>query len=287
VDVAVIGAGRVGTAVGVLLLRAGHRIVAVSGRTSTRERVARHLPGVDVVDLPAAAAAGELVILGVPDDHIASVAGEVASAGAVRSGQWFAHFSGATPLAALDALRERGGRRLSIHPLQTVPDVESAIERIPGSTVAVTADDEEGGALGEALARDLGGRPFRLADDDRATYHAAAVFASNDLVALSDLAHRLLGQAGVPDPGAALEPLQLATVRNVRRLGAGRALTGPAVRGDAGTIERHLRRLSTVAPEAVAPYVAMCRVQLDLATASSRLSPERRRAVEEVLEGWI
>lgn len=281
-----IGAGRVGTAVAVLLSRAGHRIVAASGRAGTAERVAAHLPGVAIVDPAAAATAGELVIVGVPDDAIADVVARIAGAEASLGGRWFAHLSGATPLAALDPARDRGAGRLSLHPLQTVPDVQGAIASIPGSTVAVTADDEQGFALGESLARDIGGTPFRLADRDRAAYHAAAVLASNDLVALSAVAYRLLEEVGVGDAGAALEPLQLATVRNLRRLGPEAALTGPAVRGDAGTIGRHLERLSSVAPEAVEPYLAMCRLQLGLAVGSGRLTPEGRAAVEEVLRRW-
>ncbi|HYX79850.1 MAG TPA: oxidoreductase, partial [Actinomycetota bacterium] len=52
VDVAVVGAGRVGTAIAVLLRRAGHRIVAVAGGSGTPARAARHLPGVPATDGP-------------------------------------------------------------------------------------------------------------------------------------------------------------------------------------------------------------------------------------------
>lgn len=284
VDVAVIGAGRVGTAVAVLLQRAGHRIVAVSGRADTPARAERFLPGVPVTEAASAAAAGELVLVAVPDDAIAGTARDLAPA--LRAGQWIAHLSGATPLATLDPARASGARRLSVHPLQTLPDVEGAIERIPGAAIAVTADDDEGWELGERLARDLGGRPFRLADADRVTYHAAAVFASNALVALTGVAERLLAAAGVPDPLAALRPLQAATLDNVSRLGADAALTGPAVRGDAGTIERHLEALDGGAPEVVQAYVALCRLQLRLATDAGRLTGDGRARVERVLERW-
>lgn len=279
-----IGAGRVGTAVAVLLARAGHRIVAVSGRAGTAARAERFLPGVPVTDATSAAAAAELVVVAVPDDAIAGTVEELAPT--LRPGQWVAHLSGATPLAALDAARAVGARRLSVHPLQTLPDVEGAIERIPGSAVAVTADDEEGSALGERLAGDLDGRPFRLADEDRVAYHAAAVFASNALVALTAVAERLLADSGVPDPLGALRPLQAATLNNVARLGARAALTGPAVRGDAGTIARHLEVLSGGAPEIVQAYVALCRLKLRLAVDAGRLSGEDRERVEKVLERW-
>ncbi|MDH4111320.1 MAG: DUF2520 domain-containing protein [Actinomycetota bacterium] len=285
-DIAIIGAGRAGTAVAVLWQRAGHRIVAASGRASTAGRVSRHLPGVPLLDAAHAARDAELVVIGVPDDVIGQTVHELAGVGVFAPGRWVAHLSGATPLAALDAARDVGARRLGVHPLQTFPDVGSAIERIPGCTVAIGADDDEGAFVAERLAEDLGGRPFRLADDHRAVYHAAAVFASNYLVAGAAVAEHLLEVAGVPDPLEALAPLQRATVANLARIGPIEALTGPAVRGDAGTVARNLEAVAVAAPEAVDAYVAMARIALDLGMRRGRLSPQGRAAVEEVLARW-
>ena len=279
-----IGSGRVGTAVAVLLSRVGHRIVAVSGRVDTPARAARFLPGVPVTDASSAAMAAELVVVAVPDDAIAAAVEEIASS--LRRGQWVAHLSGATPLAALVRARTAGAGRLSIHPMQTLPDVEGAIERIPGSLIAVNADDEAGASVAESLAKDLGGHPFRLADEDRVLYHASAVLTSNALVALTSVAERLLRAVGVPEPVAALRPLQTATLDNVERLGPAAALTGPAVRGDAGTVARHLEALAVAMPEVVEVYVALCRLQLRLANESGRLRPEGRDGVERVLDRW-
>ena len=283
-DVAIVGAGRVGTAVGVLLLAAGHTVTAVSGRDATRIRVAEFLPGVPVVDPALAVTGATVVVVAVPDDELASVTAEIAPR--CRRGTWVAHCSGALGLDVLEAARAAGARRLAVHPLQTFPDVRRAIEELPGCAAAVTADDEEGYAVGEAIARDLGARPFRLADDARPLYHAAAVLASNDLVALSGLAARAFEVAGVPDPVAAMLPLQRATVDNVGRLGPAPALTGPIVRGDAGTVDRNLAALSARLPEAVNAYVVLARVALDLATSSGRLDPARAASVEEVLSRW-
>jgi predicted short-subunit dehydrogenase-like oxidoreductase (DUF2520 family) len=282
--VAVVGAGRVGTAVAVLLQRAAHTIVAVSGRGATRGRAASFLPGVAVVDARDAVADADLVIVGVPDDVIEEIV--VSLGDAVRAGRWIAHLSGARGLDVLDAAREAGARRLAVHPLQTLPDVTGAIERIPGSTIAVTADDEEGYFLGERIAEDLLGEPFRLQDELRPLYHAAAVFASNYLVATSSVAAELFSAAGVPDPARAMAPLQRATLDNLERLGARRALTGPAARGDAGTIDRHLAALTVAAPGAIPAYVAMARLALDLAERGGNLPSDRRAACEDVLARW-
>jgi predicted short-subunit dehydrogenase-like oxidoreductase (DUF2520 family) len=284
VKVSVIGAGRVGTAVAVLLGRAGHAIVGVSGRDDTRGRAAAHLPEVPVLPAAAAAAAAELVVIGTPDDAIEPTA--VAIAAALAPGTWVTHLSGSLGLDALRVVRDAGARRLALHPLQTFPDVGTAISGIPGCWIAVTAEDAEGAHLGERLVQDLHGVAFRLADDLRPLYHAAAVFASNDLVTVSAIAGSLFAAAGVPDPAAAMAPLQRATLDHVERLGPARALTGPAIRGDAGTIRRNLEALERHAPELVPTYVALTRSTLELAERSGRSSAAIRTAVEDVLAAW-
>lgn len=283
-NVSVVGAGRVGTAVAVLLGRAGHRIVAVSGRGPTRDRASRFLSGVPFLDPAEAASAGELVLIGVPDDEIPAIVGRIADEGGFRSGQWVAHLSGASGLDVLSPGRAAGARPLALHPLQTFPDVAGALERLPGCAMAVTAEDAEGYTVGERIADDLMARPFRLDDAMRPLYHAAAVFASNYLIVASAIAEDLFGRAGVPEPRSAMLPLQRASLDNVERLGPAEALTGPAVRGDASTIERNLTALRGSRPDVIAAYVELCRAALELA--SDRLPAGRRAAVEEALARW-
>src|SRR6185436_12565300 len=166
-NISVVGAGRVGTAMAVLLGRAGHRIVAVSGRGPTRDRASRFLSDVPFLDPADAARAGELVVIGVPDDAIPTVVEQIATADGFRPTQWVAHLSGASGLSVLAPVREAGARPLAIHPLQTFPDVAAALDLIPGCAMAVTADDAEGFTVGERIADDLMARPFRLDDAAR------------------------------------------------------------------------------------------------------------------------
>ncbi len=281
-----VGAGTVGTAIGVLLERAGHRIVGVTGRAETRARASSYLPGAPFLEPAEAAAAAELVVIGTPDDVIEQTVEALIAAAAVGPGTAVTHLSGSLGLDVLRAAGHAGARILAIHPLQTFPDVDSALERLPGCWIAITAGDEDGYVLGEELADDLEGIPFRLADELRPLYHAAAVFASNYLVTASAIAETLFDIAGVPDPAEAMWPLQRASLDGVERLGPAEALTGPAVRGDAGTIRRNLDALQRHAPELVPSYVAMARATLDLAERSGRLQPGSRAAVEDALAAW-
>jgi len=282
-EVAIVGAGRVGTALAVLWRRAGHRIVAVAGGEATPARAAIYLPDVPVLDAVGAARAAEVVAIATPDGAIGDVANTIAAAGAVTAGDTVLHASGATGLDALDAPRAAGARALSLHPLQTCPTVDAALERMAGAGFAVTALDEAGFALGERLARDAGGRPFRLADEAKPLYHAAAVFASNYLVTVTALAHEIERAAGLDDPAALLAPLQEATLANIVRVGPAEALTGPAVRGDSRTVARNLEALAGSMPEAVRPYVALADLALALAERSGRLPAGGREEVEAVL----
>jgi len=184
------------------------------------------------------AAEPALVLLCVPDRAIPEVAAEL------TPGPWVAHVSGATPLTELSPHT----RRFSVHPLVSVTKVRGP-EQLDGAWAAVTAETSEARALGFSLAETLGLRPFDLADDDRAAYHAAAAIASNYLVTLRELSASLLEAVGAPPE--ALTPL----LRSV--IDSGFELTGPIARGDWETVDRHLEAIREQRPELEELYLAM------------------------------
>jgi len=167
---------------------------------------------------------GELRLLCVPDRAIATVAA------AIEPGPWVAHVSGGTPLAALDP----HSRRFTVHPLQTLTKARGA-EQLDGAWAGIAAESDEARARALWLAETLGLRPFDLADDRRALYHAGAAMASNFLVTLYRVSSRLVAEAGCPPE--ALVPLMERTIEN------GFELTGPIARGDWETVERHREAL--------------------------------------------
>lgn len=273
------------TALGVLWQRAGHRVVAASGRDASRERVAAYLPDTAFGPDPAlTAAAADTVVLGVRDDLISTMCSQVA--GGLRPGARVLHLSGSVPLSALATARDAGAASLSLHPLLSFPDVATGIERLPGSGIAVTAETDADEAFGQDLARDAGARPFALPDVVKPLYHAGAVFASNYLVAVEALAEQILSAAGVDGAPSYLEPLARSAFDRAFALGPEAALTGPAVRGDAGTIERNLEALASAVPGAVAPYVALADAATALALAAGRIDEEQRARVGKALDPW-
>jgi predicted short-subunit dehydrogenase-like oxidoreductase (DUF2520 family) len=168
----------------------------------------------------------------------------LASAGEIPRTVAFVHCSGALGLGVLRPLAARHAIG-SFHPLQSFP-TPRAPEAFRGSLVAIDASSEAMRRRLSRLARDLGAKPRRVDETDRVVYHAAAVFASNYLVALAAEAVGLLRTIGWSEREAidGLVPLMEGALAEVARRGPSAALTGPIRRGDVETVTRHLDALA-------------------------------------------
>ena len=209
--------------------------------------------------------AAELVFLTVPDDAIAEVAGGLAALDVWRPGQIVIHCSGRHGLEALEAAAAKGAIPMAIHPAMTFTGTSLDLDRMVGATFAVTAP----GAflpIAQALVVEMGGEPLALEDAARPLYHAALVHGGNHVVTLVTQAAALLAAAGVEEPGRVLLPLVHASVEGALSDAAGAVttLTGPVVRGDAGTVAAHVAALEH-RPEALHAYRAMALATADLA----------------------
>ncbi len=239
--IAVIGAGKVGSAMARALRISGCDITAVfSPRRSIAERLAQDV-GATVTECAAEAAAlADVVLLATPDTVIAAVAEELRDAGCLRKGQSVLHMAGALGGAPLASLADGPASLGCLHPLQTFAGGES---KAAFQDVFFAVDgDPEACACAEILVAMLGGQAFQLAETERSRYHAAACMVSNYLVVLVQWAVRRYGEFGFAEADAlrALLPLIQGTVLNLQRVGTEKALTGPISRGDAATVAAHL-----------------------------------------------
>ncbi|MDT4893352.1 MAG: hypothetical protein QOE97_2387 [Pseudonocardiales bacterium] len=280
--VGIVGAGRVGSALGAALARAGHQIVAVSAVSAeSLRRAERMLPGAPVLPADDVVTAADFVLLSVPDDALRPLVTGLASTGAWRPGQLVAHTSGARGIAVLDAAAARGVLPLALHPVMTFAGRPEDLDRIAGASFGVTADDELR-PVAEALVVEMGGEPVWVPESARPLYHAALTIGSNHLVTLVNDALGVLAGAGVDQPGRLLAPLLSASLDNVLRLGDA-ALTGPVSRGDVDTVKAHVRTLHEQAPGAVAAYVAMARRTAERARDAGRLTAAQADELLRVL----
>ena len=219
-SVRIIGDGRAGGAIAAALSEVGWQVRGVLGRSASAAEVA------------SAAADVDLVLIATPDAAVPDVAASVEPTAAAA----VAHMAGSLGLDAVGM----HPRPAALHPLVALPDPAVGARRLLGGGWFAVAGD----ALVRQAVADLGGRAFEVPDADRAAYHAAAVVASNHLVALLGQAERIASEAGVPF--AALIDLVRGTVDNVDELGPAAALTGPAARGDTQTVCRHVEAIDPV-----------------------------------------
>lgn len=281
--VAIVGAGPVGTALGVAIARAGWQVAAVASRDAERrERFCSLVPGARAfVEAEAVIDEAELVILAVPDDAIAAVIEPLRLYG----GQTLVHTSGLLGADVLQPALSAGSHIGAFHPLVSfTADVERSVAGLAGATVALEGDDLIMGMLAD-LAAAIGGVAVRLPRGAKPAYHAAAVLASGGLVALLDAIVTLGATAGLDEHGALAlyGRLMEQTLANARANGVAAALTGPIVRGDAGTVEAHLETMSRLAPGALALYRAAAERELAIAIERGALSPERAERVRAAL----
>ena len=260
--VAIIGRGRLGTALARAALGAG-----VPSRLAGRD------------EAMAASLESRAALLCVPDGAISDAAARLVAA--VPPLELVGHTSGATGLDALAAAERAGASLFSLHPLQTVPDAEA---ELAGAACAIAGSDARSLAFARALALRLGMHPFELAEEHRAAYHAAASLASNFLVALQESAADLLAATGVSEPRRLLAPLVQRTAANWAERG-GEALTGPIVRGDEETVERHLGALRESAPELVELYEALAERTRELAGRRDRGAAGTRERTAPTRDG--
>lgn len=280
--IGIVGAGAVGTALGVALSRGGWPIQAVASRDADRREHFRSLVDVSRVfaDPEPILDEVELIILAVPDDVI----GPLAASLRMYGGQAMIHTSGALGAEVLEPAMAAGTQIGAFHPLVAFADTERAVASLHGATVAIEGDDQLASMLA-AMAEVIGATPVRLAPGSKAAYHAAAVLAAGGFIALLDAIARLGRVAGLDEAGtlSIYGPLIEGTLGNARALGIEAALTGPMTRGDIGTLEAHLATLRAHAPDVTDLYVAAASRELDLVEARGALAPEAATKMRAVL----
>jgi len=276
--IAIVGLGRLGTALALQLARAGYRIAEIVSRTPASARQARPL----TQTLKARSSHHQnmsldagLIWLCVPDRQIAVVANDLAALH-IWKGKTVFHSSGALDSDTLSALRKRGASVASVHPMMTF--VRGAVPTMKGITFALEGD-VAAVRLARRVVRDFGARSFLIRKQNKAAYHAWGAFASPLLVAALVAAEQAARSAGVKTAEARrmMLPIVCQTFVNYAALGPAGAFSGPLVRGDTEIVRKHLQALKKV-PEARAVYVALAR------SALRHLPVENRRQLEKVLK---
>ena len=262
-SVSLVGAGKLAWSLAPALLSAGYEVREIVSRDSAESRrrsreLARKV-GAKAATLAEASLDSELVWLCVSDDAIEACARSLA-AGRTWRGKVVLHSSGALGSDLLDSLRRKGAQVGTLHPMMSF--VHGSATSLRGVPFAM-----EGSPAARRVARqaalDVGGFVFEIKKKNKTLYHSAGSFASPMLVVVLATAEKIARTAGVParDVRRVLAPILRKTIENYIANGAAAAFSGPLIRGDVRTIERHVRELRRV-PGALEAYRALAGIAI-------------------------
>jgi predicted short-subunit dehydrogenase-like oxidoreductase (DUF2520 family) len=273
--IAIVGPGNLGTVLALALHDAGYPIDCVVAHAAGQSlvaarRLARKVGARAGITLENSTA--DLIWFCVPDSVIKSAAENLADQISWK-GKLVLHSSGALTSDELGVLRKRGARVGSAHPLMTfVRKARPSLERVPfaieGDAAAVRAARD--------IVRRLRGEPYSIRKNQKAAYHAWAAFTSPLLTSLLASAEQVAARAGVNGKVAArrMRPILLQTIENYVRNGGAESFSGPIVRGDVATVQRHLKVLRSM-PRVGGVYLALAKAALEYLPAKNKTSLKR------------
>lgn len=282
---AVVGCGRVGSALGRHLAGAGYRPAGFSSSRHKSARAAADLAGATdkwFADPWDAARDADILLITTPDGVIAETCRKIVENDGIRKGVVVLHCSGVLPSTILAPAAVAGARTGSMHPLQSFA-AQKSDNPFAGIMVAVEGD-VVAVEVAQAMASDLGATPFVIRTEGKTLYHASAVLASNYLVTLMSFAVDLMAASGArkEDAFRILKPLVAGTLHNIETLGITDALTGPIARGDADTVAAHLTALQGISDDIPELYKNFGKATVPIARAKGTLSKESARRLLEM-----
>jgi predicted short-subunit dehydrogenase-like oxidoreductase (DUF2520 family) len=259
---AIVGAGRVGRALGRRLRELGWKIGAVVTRNeSSARRAVRFIgSGTPLPSMSRRILSSTCILIATPDSAVASVAEELSRIGGEElKGHVVLHTSGALDSTILEAVRRHGAAVGSMHPLQTfsgvtVPPLEGKVFAIEGDAQAVRK--------ARKIARAVGGAPSPIEAQKKPLYHAAGALAAGHALVVVESAIQLLMSLGMKrfEAMRAILPMTKQVLQNYERLGLKAAWTGPLARGDYEVVAKHMAALQEYSPEYCKAYDALNRL---------------------------
>jgi predicted short-subunit dehydrogenase-like oxidoreductase (DUF2520 family) len=248
-SIAIVGAGRLGTALAKRLSEAGYLVKTLTRKSRRVSQVY-----------------AQVMWFCVPDAEIARVADSFSQL--QWNGKFAFHSSGVLSSDALNTLRKAGARVASVHPLMTF--VRGSVPELCGVPFAIEGD-ASAVRVAKGIVRNLGGRAVTIKRQDKVAYHAFATMICPLLVSLLAASEKTAALAGISvvDARRRMLPIIRQTLSNYEKLGPAAAFSGPIVRGDVETIQAHLNVLAKI-PAAKNAYAALARAALDLLPNSNR-----------------
>ncbi|QRX85041.1 DUF2520 domain-containing protein [Glaciimonas sp. PAMC28666] len=264
----IIGCGKVGKTLARLWRERGtFQLLDILNRSpDSAHQACEFIGGGIAVNTYAQLRQADIYLIAAGDDQIAACCAALASDGKLSERSIVFHCSGALSSDALAAAAAHGAAVASIHPIRSFADPQAVTQHFFDTYCGSEGDSAALSTLTPAFDV-IGGRCVAIKRENKILYHAAAVFASNYLVTLIDVAQQAYIEAGLPSDVALrlIEPLLSESAANAFRLGPATALTGPIARGDMDTVRRQYDAVRHWSPEVAALYEQFEALTLNLA----------------------
>lgn len=229
--ITILGAGNVATQLALVLKKSGHEIVQIYNRSNDAGVELAKTVGAGFSSDLSNLADADVYIVAVKDDAIAEIGNTFKS-----NGKIVAHTSGTK---SKDLLQSASSNFGIFYPLQTMTktskvDFKTVPVLVEGSNKQTTAKLEE-------LAKTISKNVHKVDEQQRQWIHVAAVFANNFTNHLFGISEQLLIAQGLHFE--ILKPLIFNFIQSLETHSPSEIQTGPAVRGDFQTIEKHMMLL--------------------------------------------
>ncbi len=265
-SIGLVGAGRVGSALVLQLKKKGYPVVGIYDKSQTQARACFRLlkQKYEPVTLKHLASCANLIFIATPDRVITRVYRQLYQY--LKPDTCIVHVSGALPSDILK--KKKGVNRLALHPIQTFPELKSALTSLPGSFFSLEGD-ANAIKVGEKIVNDLSGQAILIPKKFKPLYHTMCVIATNFLVVLLNRAETIGRKLRLKNTLKILMPMIKQTIENVEKFGTVKGLSGPVERGEVEVVKEHLKTLKKYAPELLDFYSVLTRHTLSLALKKS------------------
>lgn len=290
-NVTIIGAGKVGSVLGKLLVEHGDAVTCVVSRSyESARRAGRYLDCSNVsTSVDSIPHDTDLIFISTPHKAVGSVARQLARLDHLNFRRVaVCHASGMLTARVLDPVRRRGATVFSFHPLQTFPRdfrPRDIVKSVRGIYYGVDGSPK-GLRLADRLARALGGKTIHIPPNLRPFYHAACVVASNHLTAMMSILEQMFQRLRVKNMSfyPAFKPIIMATLKNIEGTSPAHALSGPVARGGVDTVAEHCTSVRRSAPELLPYFVRLTFETVRLASRKGSIDKAQARALIDVIQ---
>ena len=292
--IAVIGAGNLGVALAHLLAASGYQVTIGTRKPAEKAKTLQSLLSLccnitSVVSRRQAVQQADLSLLTVADHAISETCDCLANE--FKPGSIVAHCSGALDSTALSSAAQQGCQVASLHPLNTFPSIEAALQLFKDqqhNTFLYCEGDNNALHVSQEIFAQCGFNVVTIDRSAKPLYHAAGVFACNYLTSLMELSLQS-AQAAQLEPVSfwkALQPLITTTLNNISDNGTVAALSGPISRGDVDTVAKHLAALDLQSAELSKCYAVLGHQALRLAETHGDLTNQKIIEIRELLQQY-